>query len=238
MTQLQRVWNMLATEPCTWIFYCFFQPTRFRKEWEIQDVRKRVLPMLRLILPMVLISFALSVALALLVHFLLREQGLYHTHALLLAEQPNYIRSFLTVTLLTIPIIVMLGIIYGLSSGISLGVGASLAVDLLFCFAGGFAEHPLESSPLETIGGIPVDALVFVMFGCILGIGFAIAFGNREVTSLNMRTGMLQVLGFCSLIGLAFILVYGYFHSRYYNYHNDYYYHYYYYYYDDYYYYY
>src|SRR5947209_19780823 len=122
MTQLQRVWNMLAAEPCTWIFYCFFQPTRFRKEWEIQDVRKRVLPMLRLILPMVLISFALSVALALLVHFLLREQGLYHTHALLLAEQPNYITSFLTVTMLAIPIIVMLVFIDGWSYGCSYGV--------------------------------------------------------------------------------------------------------------------
>ncbi len=178
--------------------------------------------MLRLLLPIVLISFIIAVAIALLVHFLLREQGLYHTEGPLLAEQDNYIGNFLTVTLLTIPIIVTLGIIDGLSSGVSLGIGASVAVDLLFCFAGGFAGHPLESSPLETIGAVPVDALIFITFGGILGIGFAIAFGNREATSVNMGTGILQILGFCSVIGLAFVLVYGYFHSDYHDYYNIY----------------
>jgi hypothetical protein len=221
---MSELWNELCVGPFTLIFRCFFQPTRFRKECEIPGWRKRVLPMLKLLPSMLITSLALTVVIALLIHLLLRGQKLYSTDAPLLIQQADYLTKFGLMLLVTLSITALLGIICGLTLGVPLGMGAGLAVDLLFCFAGGLAGHPFEDAPLETVAGMPVDALIFVGFGCCLGIGFALAFANREVAPVSVRTGMFLILGFCCIMGVAFVLIYGSFHRDYYSYNYNYYY--------------
>src|SRR6266487_3357091 len=57
MERVKRAWQYLFIEPFIWLFYCFFQPARFRREVEIRDLSKRIVPMLRLALPLFLISY-------------------------------------------------------------------------------------------------------------------------------------------------------------------------------------
>src|SRR5947209_2350110 len=56
MKQIQRVWHYLL-EPCTWLFYCFFQPIRFNREFDYDSLnQKRFISMIRLTLPTFVIS--------------------------------------------------------------------------------------------------------------------------------------------------------------------------------------
>src|SRR5260370_19012063 len=57
---LRRAWQYALSEPCTWLFYCFFQPTRFKRECESKDFLQRTISMLRLALPMFLCSYPLA----------------------------------------------------------------------------------------------------------------------------------------------------------------------------------
>src|SRR5216684_9054850 len=54
------VWHYVLAEPFSWLFYCFFQPTRFKREFEAQSLWKRIGPMLRLALPIFLVSYPLA----------------------------------------------------------------------------------------------------------------------------------------------------------------------------------
>src|SRR2546429_752055 len=60
---LQPVWHYFLGEPFTWLFYCFFQPRRFSREFDFLsnlDFFKHFKPLLRLLLPMFLISYPLA----------------------------------------------------------------------------------------------------------------------------------------------------------------------------------
>jgi len=63
LSTFQRIWRYLLAEPCTWLFLCFFQPTRFSTEYEQQGFLKRSVLMLRLALPLFLLTYPFSVAL-------------------------------------------------------------------------------------------------------------------------------------------------------------------------------
>src|SRR5258708_2853302 len=60
MKPIERVWHYLLADPFTWLFYYFFQPAEFRREFETKDFAERILPMLRLTLPIFLVSYPLS----------------------------------------------------------------------------------------------------------------------------------------------------------------------------------
>jgi uncharacterized protein len=64
MTNLHRAWHYWLAEPFTWIFYAFFQPQRFIREFGAQypRFRQRVVPMLRLIIPIFLVGYPLVLA--------------------------------------------------------------------------------------------------------------------------------------------------------------------------------
>src|SRR6266700_1003952 len=60
MRYLQRAWHYVFIEPCTWLFYSFFQPSRFKREYESRCLLHRTIAMLRLGLPMFLLSYPLA----------------------------------------------------------------------------------------------------------------------------------------------------------------------------------
>src|SRR6266487_1270541 len=53
----KQTWHYVLSEPFVWLFYCFFQPTRFNNEFEVQSLWNRIVPMFRLALPMFLLSY-------------------------------------------------------------------------------------------------------------------------------------------------------------------------------------
>ncbi len=56
----QQAWHYVLAEPFTWLFYCFFQPARFKREFEVQSLWRRIGLMLRLALPIFLVSYPLA----------------------------------------------------------------------------------------------------------------------------------------------------------------------------------
>src|SRR5437763_3019963 len=66
MNYMKRAWRYILMEPCSWLFYCFFQPARFKRECESKEFLKRMISMLRLALPMFLCSYPLAIILQIL----------------------------------------------------------------------------------------------------------------------------------------------------------------------------
>ncbi len=56
MNYLKRAWLYLALEPFIWLFCCLFQPAKFKEEFNKEDLKDRIKPMLRLILPIFVVS--------------------------------------------------------------------------------------------------------------------------------------------------------------------------------------
>src|SRR6266704_2553823 len=67
MKYMKRTWHYMFAEPFTWLFYCFFQPERFKRDYEETGFSRRMLLMFRFIIPMFLCSYSL----ALVVHVIL-----------------------------------------------------------------------------------------------------------------------------------------------------------------------
>ncbi len=58
-----HVWNYLFGEPFRWLLYYFFQPDRFKREIEIKDFSIRIRFLMRLIIPMFLVSYPVALVL-------------------------------------------------------------------------------------------------------------------------------------------------------------------------------
>src|SRR5216684_8162622 len=108
------VWHYVLAEPFTWLFYCFFQPTRFKREFEVQSLWKRVVPMLRLALPIFLVSYPLALV----------------VQAILASRPPVNIFSFLLATAWATVLAVGWGIVGGIVADISVGIVLGIALSI------------------------------------------------------------------------------------------------------------
>jgi len=59
MKPIERTWHYFLVDPFTWLFYYFCQPTNFPREFETEDFAKRIIPMLRLAMPIFIVSYTL-----------------------------------------------------------------------------------------------------------------------------------------------------------------------------------
>src|SRR5712692_4364997 len=53
----KQIWHYLLGAPFTWLFYCFFQPARFRSQFEGNRPWNRLAMLLRLALSLFLVSY-------------------------------------------------------------------------------------------------------------------------------------------------------------------------------------
>ena len=60
---MMKIYNYLLTDPFTWIYYCLFQPAKFEKEFENANLSSRIEALFRSILPIFIISAAISILL-------------------------------------------------------------------------------------------------------------------------------------------------------------------------------
>src|SRR2546426_181977 len=62
MQQRKHWWQILLQEPFIWLFYFFFQPTKFKRDIEAEGIMNRLMTMLRLAFPMFLCCFPIVLA--------------------------------------------------------------------------------------------------------------------------------------------------------------------------------
>lgn len=193
MTNLQRAWRYLFAEPFTWIFYAFFQPNHFDKEIGSQNqaFRQRATFILRLIMPMFFIIYAL----AFVGRIILIESRLVHMDvgtALLDLAIGSIIGiiggaayGILVYSGDTIEVSISVGVVFGISFTVMSGVVFGMAVGTALCIGLGIAYgiwqpkkgviEEIEEGILSFIV-IGAPGLIFA-FGIVPGIAGSIAWG-------------------------------------------------------------
>src|SRR6266487_3777597 len=134
MKYMKRAWQCVLGEPCTWLFYCFFQPTRFKKECESKDFMKRTESMLRLVLPMFLCSYPLALCMQII-------GGVERNLPIPIVVNPVFRPVSVTGPgvmqfLLTIALVSVVSITFGVLWGIAGGLAGGIAWGLVLSIAG------------------------------------------------------------------------------------------------------
>lgn len=197
MSQMKQAWHYVFVEPFTWLFYYFFQPTRFKEEVEVKSFLERAIKLLRLELPMFLCYF--------LVAYIVRIMIYTNMPNFYLPCSPNgpgltnscFLSSALLGTIWGGVLTASAGIIFGITFGITLTL------------AGGIVGGIISSASSGTLVGIVFALAYGITFGLLLGLS---ASGREDrksnflvISTLGITVGL--VLG--SLGGLIFGLLGG-----------------------------
>jgi uncharacterized protein len=189
MKFIKRMWHALLVEPFTWIFICFFQPARFKREFDGKSSATRLHFMLRLALPM----FVCSYVLALLVQSLLLltpskigplGDGTGALPALLLATASATLLSVLSWVVGSVAVDLSGGIVGGIAWSAALGIAWGIAVQFLgirgiwgyLTLVGFSGPSGFALVILAVVGGGIIGAVIGGMVGAVVG-GFA---GDRK----------------------------------------------------------
>jgi len=159
----------MFAEPFTWLFYCFFQPERFKRDYEETGFSRRMLLMFRFIIPMFLCSYSL----ALVVHVILLAvfPELYLSRGVFV-QNANTMSILFDTTLATV-----LGLTGGIVAGILFGLAVGLTFGLAISFAG-----CVTIDTIFTGGGNVLDGIVY---GLAFGMLVSSVFGTtRRGTSM------------------------------------------------------
>lgn len=171
MQYIKCTWRTMFAEPFMWLFYCFFQPARFKRECEITGFAKRMRAMLRLALPVFLCSYPL----ALLVHLLgeslpgvilnpISISAVNGHH--LVVTGPSLLHFLLAVALATF-LSVVWSILWGMVGGVAGGIAWGVALSI----AGGIGSGDIS------VGGSSQNILAFFELGISAVIVLGIAGG-------------------------------------------------------------
>src|SRR5260370_19482049 len=157
MKRLKQIWQYAFMEPFTWIFYCFFQPVRFRREFEVPGYfkLKRLLPMLRVTLPLFFCSYLCTI-----VSFLIVE----YPHSPFFAS----FSAFVNFVLISYAERLFIGIaVFGIAGGFILGIGRGIIFSIICGLM-----YILE--PFPGVLNFPtISILQFIIFGSLF---FGMAF--------------------------------------------------------------
>jgi predicted transcriptional regulator len=156
MERVIEAWHYLLAEPCTWIFYCFFQPRRFQREIDPEQFSQRLRMILRLVVPMVL--------LIILVAFPLASAGRLVYLMLGLVHDPSPVDFFRSIV-----VGIVVGIAFGIGGGIAFGIGVGIGRGIV----GGIGEGIVVGIGV----GIGVGIVAGIAFGIVGGIGLDIVVG-------------------------------------------------------------
>lgn len=157
MKYLQSAYRYLLVEPFLLLFRAIFEPGRFRREYEISGWRfwKRIVPMLRLFLPMFVFCYPIAlIADPLLV--LLRLAS-YHDLA-----------NFFVVTSIYIAVGVAGGVVFGIAGGIVLGIVSGMFLGIGGGVGGGIPDGINNRLDGRIAGGIAFIVMCVIMYVIIL----------------------------------------------------------------------
>jgi uncharacterized protein len=142
MQQIKKVWHYLVIEPFTWIFFCFFQPNRFSREYKRADSATRVISMLRLALPLFLISYLFAIIISIFIqYFLPILEPAYFSVDGGFVLAPNADLFLLAMAWAT-----FLGILFGMSLGVGWDIGWGIAIGCALGIVTGITWYSFYSS--------------------------------------------------------------------------------------------
>jgi uncharacterized protein len=194
---MKWTWRYLIVEPFIWLFYCFFQPHRFASELEAQSPVETIVPMLRLALPIFLISYPFGIA----VRFILLE----FSHV-----SSSSIMSILFVTILSVAGSITVGILLATVRGIAVGIIGGITGSVAFSIIGGstgiLADGIIGGSLLGILLGIGVsiigDIKTKIVGGITFGIVVYIAVGITGGIIICIKSSITGGIAFGIVVGI------------------------------------
>jgi len=170
---LKRTWNYLIVEPCSWLFYFFFQAARFKKERDQESFTARLWSALRLALPLFLCCFWLSLLIRMLLYSVF--PGIYDLYfpANFFMLSPDVLYFWFD-TLWVTALCIAFGLAITVIFDSVLGVTASIAVAL----ASGIC---IKAS---------YDSMVALVFGLLFGLLSGLTFVSTRTVTRRSIVGM------------------------------------------------
>src|SRR6266849_6662642 len=187
MDNIELDWNNLVAEPFTWLFCYIFQPNRFKKDFEIGGLQilKRIVPMLKLALPMFICSYLLAVVTCIIsLKILTIVNAARFSFEDVFVLDSNVVNLMFLVAQATIQGIILgiiLGIVLGIRFGITLGIalaitmgialgsGWSIGLDFVWSTAWAIINDIAGSIALGGIAGGSFGGLIGTIAGGFLG---------------------------------------------------------------------
>src|SRR5713226_1088097 len=182
------IWYLFVLEPYHWLQSCFFQPVRFKHDFETLNLSQRLVMMLRLT-PLLFFSSYTPALIIRIVIFILRPD-LYPHYAIhtFVPLSPDIGRFLFDATWAVALSCLIAGIFAGLFS-IRFGIAAALALSL----ANGIIVNTGD------------DTFVGVIFGIAFGLALGIAFNSAHA----LKEGGLKDVTIASALGILAGLVIG-----------------------------
>jgi hypothetical protein len=172
MWQMKRWWHFLLQEPFIWLFYCLFQPAKFKRDFEAEDLLNRFIVMLRLALPMFLCSFMITLVTRIVLNF--AYPGFYFYP--LATGIPRFVYDTAWST--------AFGVVGGMVGVIIISTTSNIALS--------FAVSVVTGSIVNIGTTLEVGAQALIVSGIIYGITCGLLFGLT--VGSNQRTGMSNVI--------------------------------------------
>lgn len=160
MEQIIKIYRFLLVEPPIWLFYCFFQPNRFKRDFSV-DYKKRIIPMLQLALLIFLISFSLVLT--------LRCTLLHYFYAHIYPESFSNMQSIQPL-ILNVAQGIAWSIAWGILVGIVCGLEWGVVVGLLVTFMAGISWGISGTELLGGLLGLTLWCAGGVFVGGIMGL--------------------------------------------------------------------
>lgn len=187
--------HYIIFQPCMCIFLAFFQPKAFSRMYETQDTRRRLLLMIRLLLPLFLTSYIMLLIAKLIRYCLFLNHFIYVYNAF-----PRY---FLFIPSYSILWAIVLGLFFclaggGVQFGITFSIGSNISFVMLNVFIPSFNPSSTDSYNFSFI-----IFLMIIFTGIAIGLLFACAFALVENESVEISTSMARCIGF----GIALLII-------------------------------
>lgn len=185
----KRIWHYLIAEPFTWLFYCFFQPAKFKQDVEETGALRRLIPMARMILPMFLCSFLVAIAVKAVLNILFP-----HLYCCLLfrsyLQPPPDIATFVSEAISANLLSLCFGFIFGVLFNLVFGVSVGLSVGI----AGSITNGALFSHGGNILFGLMYGLAVGLIFGILLGSNTSSLIGFIGGFVLGLAGGLIAGL--------------------------------------------
>src|SRR2546421_1861923 len=159
---MKQLLRYLILEPFTWIFYCYFQPSFFKREIEPIGVTKRVVPILRMLLPMFVCVFPVSI--------IMRERLCYSFANLYIFCASNRVDATELRFFFHTAVGCLEGLLGGLAGGIIIDLDFGICIGLAVGLGSGITSD-LETRTLASI------TQVSILFGLVMGMSIGLTFG-------------------------------------------------------------
>jgi hypothetical protein len=168
---MKHIYYVGIGEPLHWIALAVFQPARFRITYEPGGLRQRGLMLVRLIVPLFLLSWVLAI----LVRFIPLP-----SHVLVWSDEAHGLPwSQWEVAAIGVTFGLVVGLLFGVIQGVSFGIVVSLTAGVVFGLPGvyGLLHTIILGAWLVPIFGLAAGLALSLSFGLAWGLAFGVIIG-------------------------------------------------------------